>query len=109
ATATRLSLVVAGVRNGQTVDVRVKSSNAGDTSVSGTCEILNLDVFSGAQATSLVSEVHLAKAAAVNKQIQTIATGVVEIKDDDGTTTLKTMTPSVDDQNAPTQNILTPS
>ena len=39
-------------------------------------------------------ELHLAKAMAANKRIHTIATGVDVIKDNDGTTTLRTMTPS---------------
>ena len=42
----------------------------------------------------LHSEVHLCKAALVNKRVHTISTGVDEIKDDDGATTLVTMTPS---------------
>ncbi len=40
------------------------------------------------------SEMHLAKAALVNKRQHTIATGVDVIKDNDGTTTLRTLTPS---------------
>ncbi len=40
------------------------------------------------------SELHLAKAALVNKRQHTIATGVDVIKDNDGTTTLRTLTPS---------------
>jgi len=40
------------------------------------------------------SELHLAKAALVNKRQHTIATGVDLIKDNDGTTTLRTLTPS---------------
>ncbi len=40
------------------------------------------------------SELHLAKAALVNKRLHTIATGVDVIKDNDGTTTLRTLTPS---------------
>ena len=39
-------------------------------------------------------ELHLAKAALVNKRQHTIATGVDVIKDNDGTTTLRTLTPS---------------
>ncbi|GJM25993.1 MAG: hypothetical protein DHS20C16_24080 [Phycisphaerae bacterium] len=38
-------------------------------------------------------EIHLCKAALVNKRVHTVSTGVDEIKDDDGTTTLVTMTP----------------
>lgn len=41
----------------------------------------------------LVDEVHLAKAALVNARRHVIDTGVDEIKDDDGTTTLRTLTP----------------
>ena len=55
------------------------------------------------------TEIHKVKAALVNKRIQTIATGVVLIKDDDASTTLVTLTPSVDDADNPTQNIITPS
>ncbi len=40
------------------------------------------------------SELHLAKAALVNKRVHTIASGVDVIKDNDGTTTLRTLTPS---------------
>ena len=39
-------------------------------------------------------EIHLAKAALVNKREHTIDTGVDVIKDDDGSTTLKTLTPT---------------
>jgi len=39
-------------------------------------------------------ELHLAKAALVNKRQHTIATGVDVIKDNDGSTTLRTLTPS---------------
>jgi hypothetical protein len=48
----------------------------------------------GAVASGAVNdEIHLCKAALVNKRVHTISTGVDEIKDDDGTTTLVTMTP----------------
>ena len=40
------------------------------------------------------SELHLAKSALANKRQHTIATGVDVIKDNDGTTTLRTLTPS---------------
>lgn len=40
------------------------------------------------------AEVHLCKAALVNKREHTVDTGVTVIKDDDGSTTLKTLTPS---------------
>lgn len=39
-------------------------------------------------------EIHLAKAALVNARTHTIDTGVDQIKDDDGETTLRTLTPS---------------
>lgn len=39
-------------------------------------------------------EVHLAKAALVNARTHTIDTGVDEIKDDDGSSTIRTLTPS---------------
>ena len=42
-------------------------------------------------------EVHLAKAALVNARTHTIDTGVDVIKDDDGATTLRTLTPSESD------------
>lgn len=42
----------------------------------------------------IYSEVHLSKAMLANKRIHTISTGVDVIKDDDGTTTLRTMTPT---------------
>jgi len=109
ATTTRLAAIVPGVPAGRTVDVRIRSSNSGDTSVAGTCEILNLDVLTAVQVSTLMAELHLCKAALVNKQVQTIATGVVQIKDDDAVTTLRTLTPSVDDVNSPTQNVVTPA
>lgn len=40
------------------------------------------------------SELHLAKTALVNKRLHTVATGVDVIKDNDGSTTLRTLTPS---------------
>ncbi len=55
------------------------------------------------------ADMHKVKAALVNKQKQSIADGVVTIYDDDDTTELVTLTPSVDDVDDPTQNILTPS
>ena len=54
------------------------------------------------------ADLHKAKAALVNKQKQMIADGVVTIMDDDGTTSLMTLTPNVDDVDNPTENILTP-
>ena len=42
----------------------------------------------------VATDVHLCKAALVNKRIHTISTGVDVIKDDDGTTTLVTLTPA---------------
>jgi hypothetical protein len=44
----------------------------------------------------IYAEVHLSKAALANKRLHTISTGVDVIKDDDGNTTLRTMTPSYD-------------
>lgn len=44
--------------------------------------------------TSLAEEIHLAKAALVNKREHTVASGVDVIKDDDGSTTIRTLTPS---------------
>lgn len=41
-----------------------------------------------------LDEVHLAKAALANARAHTIDTGVDEIKDDDGETTLRTLTPT---------------
>ncbi len=41
-------------------------------------------------------DLHLAKAMLANKREHTIATGVDVVKDNDGTTTLRTMTPSSD-------------
>ena len=46
------------------------------------------------QVVQLLNEVHLTKAALANKRMHTIETGVDVIKDDDGTTTLRTLTPS---------------
>lgn len=46
------------------------------------------------QTVRFLHEVHLVKAALVNNRVHTIDTGVDEIKDDDGTTTLRTLTPS---------------
>jgi len=44
--------------------------------------------------TAVATEVHLAKAALVNKKTHTVATGVDKVFDDDGSTTLVTLTPS---------------
>ncbi len=44
--------------------------------------------------TAVADELHLAKAALVNLREHTIATGVDVIKDDDGSTTIRTLTPS---------------
>ncbi len=46
------------------------------------------------QVVRLIDEVHLAKAALANRREHTIDTGVDVIKDDDGSTTLRTLTPS---------------
>jgi hypothetical protein len=106
---TLLSLTLPALRAGQTLDVRAQSAIAGDTAASGTCELYGLDLLRPSEAAALLSELHLCKAALVNKQVQTIATGVVQIKDDDGATTLRTLTPSIDDPDAPTQNVITPT
>ncbi|MCB9849127.1 MAG: hypothetical protein H6817_00310 [Phycisphaerales bacterium] len=42
----------------------------------------------------MAGDVHLCKAALVNKRVHTVSTGVDVIKDDDGTTTLVTLTPT---------------
>ena len=44
--------------------------------------------------TALADEVHLTKAALANLREHTVATGVDVIKDDDGSTTIRTLTPS---------------
>ncbi len=46
------------------------------------------------QIVRFLDEVHLAKAALANTRLHTIDTGVDLIKDDDGSTTVRTMTPS---------------
>jgi len=46
------------------------------------------------QVTTALDEIHVSKAALVNLRTHTVDTGVDVIKDDDGTTTLRTMTPS---------------
>lgn len=52
---------------------------------------------------------HKAKAVLANRQEQDISTGVVTVMDDDGVTPLLTLTPSVDDPDNPTKNILSVS
>ncbi len=53
------------------------------------------EVTSGHQtAGSLGVEMHLAKAMLANKRVHTISTGVDQVMDDDGTTVLRTMTPT---------------
>lgn len=47
----------------------------------------------GAISSTLSDEVHLCKAALVNRRVHVVSTGVDQIKDDDGVTTLVTMTP----------------
>ncbi len=54
-------------------------------------------------------DLKLSRAMLANRQQQAIATGVVTVMDDDGTTPLITLTPTVDDTANPTLNILTPS
>lgn len=54
-------------------------------------------------------DAHLAKAALANKQNQTISSGVVAIRNNADDGTLVTLTPSVDDNDNPTINTLTPS
>lgn len=54
-------------------------------------------------------DAHVAKAALTNKQTQTIATGVVEIRNNADNGTLVTLTPSVDNADNPTTNTLTSS
>lgn len=49
------------------------------------------------QVNTLLTDVHLTRAALVNQRQHTIDTGVDVIKDDDGTTTLVTLTPSEDE------------
>lgn len=44
---------------------------------------------------SLDTELHLVKAVVCNKKVKNLETGVTAVKDDDGTTTLLTLTPSV--------------
>ena len=76
----------------------------------GSDEAANRHPFAWVEAVKLDElDMHKAKAALVNKQKQTISDGVVTIYDDDGTSSLITMTPSVDDVDDPTENVLTPS
>ena len=49
------------------------------------------------QVVRFLDEVHLAKAALANARTHTIDTGVDAIKDDDGATTLRTLTPTEDE------------
>jgi hypothetical protein len=51
-------------------------------------------------------DLHAAKAVLANRQEQDIATGVVTVMDDDDVTPLLTLTPTVDDEENPTKNIL---
>ena len=44
--------------------------------------------------TAIADELHLAKAALVNMREHTVASGVDVIKDDDDSTTIRTLTPS---------------
>jgi len=52
-------------------------------------------------------DLHLIKAVVAHSQEQTIATGVVTVMDDDGSTPLLMLTPGVDDELNPTKNVLT--
>ena len=69
---------------GNEVVVKVKSPNAADSDVDVTAILYDCND----------TEFHLTKASLVNKREHTIDTGVDVIKDDDGTTTLRTLTPS---------------
>ena len=53
-----------------------------------------LDQFVPIEVVKFLDEIHKAKAALVNKRTHTIDTGVDVIKDDDGETTLRTLTPT---------------
>lgn len=75
------------VEAGEQVLVKVKSPNAGDTDVDVTARLYDVTV-PGA------TELHLVKAMLANKHLHTVATGVDVVKDDDGSTTLHTYTPS---------------
>jgi hypothetical protein len=76
----------------------------------GSSSAANRYQFACVQAVAVdAADLHKIKAALVNKQVQTIGTGVVAIMDDDGVTPLLTLTPTVDDVSNPTQNILSPS
>ena len=69
---------------GEEVIVKLLSPNAADTDVGVTASLYDCND----------TEVHLAKAALVNKRQHAVDTGVDVIKDDDGSTTIKTLTPS---------------
>jgi len=63
---------------------KAKSPNAADTDVDVTATLFDAGD----------NEQHLVKAALLNKREHTIDTGVDVIKDDDGSTTVRTLTPS---------------
>lgn len=83
--------------------VRYKSAETAEAQtfvqvVEGLAEdVWDAPVSAHATAGTTGEELHLAKAALVNLREHTIATGVDAIKDNDGTTTLRTMTPSETD------------
>ncbi|UCD28530.1 MAG: hypothetical protein JSV03_15850 [Planctomycetota bacterium] len=69
---------------GAQVVVRIQSPNSADTDVDVTATLYDAGD----------TEMHMVKAALANKREHTIDTGVDVIKDDDGSTTLRTLTPS---------------
>lgn len=57
-------------------------------------EILDASVASHKTAGTVGGELHLAKAMMANKKLMTVETGVIAVKDDNGTDTLVTLTPT---------------
>jgi hypothetical protein len=107
-------VIPAGAKN-HVLDIRLLSSNTLDTAVHGTVEVWDLSPwsedasagdFTGNMMGNWMRRLH---AIVYGKRKQTIATGVVVARNEADTADLVTLTPSVDNADAPTVNILTPS
>ncbi len=87
--------------SGDTIKVKATGLSS-DSDVNAETKIFAVDLMNAMNvampaskaASSVLEELHLAKAALVNKKTHAVATGVDELFDDDGSTKLATLTPS---------------
>jgi hypothetical protein len=92
------------IKSGEQVDVKVAGA-AGDTSVGIDGEIFGVDAHSALDrgrpsspaAGSLFDDAHRCRARLANKVLETVETRVLEVRDEDGETTMFTLTPAEQD------------